>query len=292
MTLLGEMFPADPVIIGRMLAPMALRQVRWCRPANGANSSRPSIAPPLPPSIPSTPPASASLKPPAAAWWVRLPWATTARLTWLEAIGQGLRVAAEKRAEAQNLILPAIKGALAQKPIQGRITVSGYEGSELLVARLLIESGADVPYVGTACRARRGQRRIGSGWMRAAPMCNTVPLWNRTSKPYSTCGPTSPSARHLSCRRPRRSQFPRSTSPTDLGAAADGPAGAGSLAQVVMAAIRNKHRFDEMSAFFEGVGSAMPPASGASSRSDRPDFKKKYAGMLAAKAKAEESVGT
>ena len=29
--------------------------------------------------------------------------------------------------------------------------MSGYEGSELLVARLLIESGADVPYVGTAC---------------------------------------------------------------------------------------------------------------------------------------------
>jgi chlorophyllide a reductase subunit Y len=33
----------------------------------------------------------------------------------------------------------------------GTITLSGYEGSELLVARLLIESGADVPYVGSAC---------------------------------------------------------------------------------------------------------------------------------------------
>ena len=29
--------------------------------------------------------------------------------------------------------------------------MSGYEGSELLVARLLVESGADVRYVGTAC---------------------------------------------------------------------------------------------------------------------------------------------
>jgi hypothetical protein len=29
--------------------------------------------------------------------------------------------------------------------------VSGYEGSELLVARLLVESGADLRYVGTAC---------------------------------------------------------------------------------------------------------------------------------------------
>jgi chlorophyllide a reductase subunit Y len=32
-----------------------------------------------------------------------------------------------------------------------RITLSGYEGSELLVARLLVESGADLRYVGTAC---------------------------------------------------------------------------------------------------------------------------------------------
>ena len=54
-------------------------------------------------------------------------------------------------AEGQNAVLPAIKGALAAAPIKGTITLSGYEGSELLVARLLIESGAEVPYVGTAC---------------------------------------------------------------------------------------------------------------------------------------------
>jgi chlorophyllide a reductase subunit Y len=30
------------------------------------------------------------------------------------------------------------------------MVVSGYEGSELLVARLLIEAGAEIPYVGTA----------------------------------------------------------------------------------------------------------------------------------------------
>ena len=52
---------------------------------------------------------------------------------------------------AENAVLPVIDGALAAVPIEGRVTISGYEGSELLVARLLIESGADVPYVGTAC---------------------------------------------------------------------------------------------------------------------------------------------
>jgi chlorophyllide a reductase subunit Y len=40
---------------------------------------------------------------------------------------------------------------LAANRIDARINVSGYEGSELLVARLLIEAGAEVPYVGTAC---------------------------------------------------------------------------------------------------------------------------------------------
>ena len=56
---------------------------------------------------------------------------------------------------AKNKWLPAIRGVLAANPIKARITVSGYEGSELLVARLLVESGADVRYVGTACPATR-----------------------------------------------------------------------------------------------------------------------------------------
>jgi hypothetical protein len=41
-----------------------------------------------------------------------------------------------------------------------------------------------------------------------------------------------------------------------------GAAGAGSLAQVVNAALASKERFDRMTAFFEGVGAATPPASG------------------------------
>ena len=59
-------------------------------------------------------------------------------------------------------------------PIKGRITLSGYEGSELLVGRLLVESGADVRYVGTACprtawsRARPRVAR-GQGRARAVP---------------------------------------------------------------------------------------------------------------------------
>jgi chlorophyllide a reductase subunit Y len=46
-----------------------------------------------------------------------------------------------------------MRGVLASQKINGRITLSGYEGSELLVARLLIECGADLRYVGSACPA-------------------------------------------------------------------------------------------------------------------------------------------
>ena len=66
--------------------------------------------------------------------------------------GPGPRTSRRENIEAaKNAALPAIRDALAARRIDGRITVSGYEGSELLVARLLIESGAEVPYVGTAC---------------------------------------------------------------------------------------------------------------------------------------------
>ena len=41
-----------------------------------------------------------------------------------------------------------------------------------------------------------------------------------------------------------------------------GPAGAGSLAQVINGAIANKSRFDEMNTFFEGVGEGYAAAFG------------------------------
>ena len=70
---------------------------------------------------------------------------------WLEAIGQATGRSAAQIDAAKAQTLPAIRAALEAHRIQARITVSGYEGSELLVARQLIEAGAEVPYVGTAC---------------------------------------------------------------------------------------------------------------------------------------------
>ncbi len=154
-TLLGEMFPADPVGIGRMLEPMGLaagpvvptREWRELFSAFDCAAVA-AIHPFYTASIREFESAGRAIVGSA-------PVGHDGTAAWLESIGKACNISADRIAAAQNAILPAIRGALAAKPIRGRITVSGYEGSELLVARLLIESGADVPYVGTAAPRTR-----------------------------------------------------------------------------------------------------------------------------------------
>jgi chlorophyllide a reductase subunit Y len=71
-----------------------------------------------------------------------------------------------------------------------------------------------------------------------------------------------------------------------------GPAGAGSLADVINAAIGNKARFDAMSEFFDGVGRGPNAGVWEDVPRDHPEFRAKYQAMLAARAKAEESTAT
>ena len=72
-----------------------------------------------------------------------------------------------------------------------------------------------------------------------------------------------------------------------------GVAGAGSLAQVINAAIANKGRFDAMKAFFEGVGDAHAAGVWQDVPQDRPEFRENYKRQvikLAKKRKAEEMI--
>ncbi len=64
-----------------------------------------------------------------------------------------------------------------------------------------------------------------------------------------------------------------------------GMMGAGSLAEVVNAAIASKPRFDAMRDFFEGVGAGHAAGVWQEQPVDRPDFREKYARALAIKAK-------
>ena len=292
-TLLGEMFPADPMGIGLMLEPLGLAAgptvpTREWRELYAALDG--AVIAAIHPFY------TASVREFEAAGRAVVGSAPVGRdgtAAWLAAIGAATGASADQIAAAQNAVLPAIDAALKAKPIKGRITVSGYDGSELLVARLLIESGADVPYVGTAC-PRTPWSEPDREWLAA----RGVRVQYRASLEQDIAaveefGPdlaigTTPVVQHAKARAIPALYFTNLISARPL----MGPAGAGSLAQVVNAAIGNKARFDRMQAFFEGVGTGHAAGIWEDTPTDRPKFKAKYAAQNAAAAKAAEAIGS
>ncbi len=202
-TLLGEMFPADPMIIGAMLEPMGLaagpvvptREWRELYAALDCAAVA-AIHPFYTASIREFEVAGRTVVGSA-------PVGHDGTEAWLQAIGTATNVPQALIDAAKNRMLPAIKGALAKMPIKGRITLSGYEGSELLVARLLVESGADLRYVGTAC-PRTAWSDADRQWLEAKGTCSSAPRSNRISRRCTSGSPTWRSAPRRSC-RPRRS---------------------------------------------------------------------------------------
>lgn len=253
--LLGEMFPADPVGIGMMLEPMGLaagpvvptREWRELYAALDCAAVA-AIHPFYTASVREFETAGRRIVPSA-------PVGHDGTEAWLQAIGTACNVPQAMIDAAKNKWLRAIRGALSAKPIRGRITVSGYEGSELLVARLLVESGAEVPYVGTAC-PRTPWSAPDLEWLQA----RGVHVQYRASLEQD-----------LAAMRECRPDLAIGTTPvvqaakettipalyfTNLISARPlmGPMGAGSLAQVINAAIANKGRFDTMREFFGETG--------------------------------------
>ncbi len=292
-TLLGEMFPADPVGIGHMLEPLGLaagpvvptREWRELYTAlDGAVVA--AIHPFYTASVREFEAAGRKVVGSA-------PVGCDGTAAWLESIGQATGASADQIAAAQNAILPAIKGALGAMPINGRITVSGYEGSELLVARLLIESGADVPYVGTACPQTKWSD-VDRAWLEAKGVrVNYRASLEEDIAAVEEFGPdlsigTTPVVQHAKAKAIPALYFTNLISARPL----MGPAGAGSLAQVVNAAMANKERFDRMTEFFEGVGEGHSTGIWEDTPTDRPKFKARYAAQNAAAAKAAEAIGS
>ncbi|MFN4202443.1 MAG: chlorophyllide a reductase subunit Y [Tabrizicola sp.] len=293
-TLLGEMFPADPMMIGAMLAPMGLAAgpVVPCREWRELYAALESgvvaaIHPFYTAAIREFQAAGRKIVGSA-------PVGHDGTMDWLAAIGEAYGVAAGQVAAAQNAFGPAIKGALAANPIKGRITLSGYEGSELLVARLLIESGADVPYVGTAC-ARNEWSAADRDWLetRGCVVKYRASLEDDLAameafQPDLAIG-TTPVVQKAKERAIPSLYFTNLISARPL----MGPAGAGSLAQVVNAAMGNKARMEGMKTFFEGVGSADAAGIWEGAPNLRPDFRaihQKKLDKAAKAAKAEEMI--
>jgi len=292
-TLVGEMFPADPVIIGRMLEPMGLAAgpvvpTREWRELYAALDC--AVVGAIHPFY------TASIREFEAAGRPIVgsaPVGHDGTEAWLQAIGNAANVPQAKIDMVKNIMLPAIKGGLARMPIKGRITLSGYEGSELLVARLLVESGADLRYVGTAC-PRTVWSEPDCQWLEA----HGVHVQYRASleqdlaamhewKPDLAIGttPVVQAAKELSI---PGLYFTNLISARPL----MGPAGAGSLAQVINAAIANKSRFDEMKAFFGDAGTGHATGVWESAHGvpqDRPEFKAETRRLLEKQAKKRKA---
>ncbi|RZL36969.1 MAG: chlorophyllide a reductase subunit Y [Rubrivivax sp.] len=254
-SLLGEMFPADPVVLGMLLEPMGLAAgpvvpTREWRELYAALDC--SVVAAIHPFY------TACVREFEAAGRPVIgsaPVGHDGTEAWLQAIGMAANVPQANIDAAKQRFLPAIKAALARAPIKGRVTVSGYEGSELLVARLLIESGAEVPYVGTACPRTRWSDPDRE-WLQA----RGVHVQYRASleqdlaavaefKPDLAIG-TTPVVQKAKQMALPSLYFTNLISARPL----MGPAGAGSLATVVNAAMANKHRFDQMREFFGETG--------------------------------------
>ncbi len=295
-SLVGEMFPVDPMTIGAMLEPMGLAAgpvtpVREWRELYSALDCA----------------AVAAIHPFYTASFREFeragrpivgsaPVGHDGTDEWLQAIGKTCNVAQDKIDAVRNTMLPAIRAALAATPIKGRITLSGYEGSELLVGRLLVESGADLRYVGTAC-PKTPYSAEDAEWLRS----KGVYVQYRASleqdlaamhefQPDLAIG-TTPVVQKAKETSIPALYFTNLISARPL----MGPAGAGSLAQVINGAIANKPRFDKMTAFFEGVGKSDTAGVWEDTPSDKSvAFRKKNAARnkINNAVDAGEAVGT
>ena len=289
--LIGELFPADPPGVSALLAPMGL----GVAPALPSREWRDQYA--------ALDCAVAAAVHPFYAATVREfraagrpvvgggPVGVDGTAAWLDAVGAAAGVSADA---AKARALPAIKAALEAAPIRARITVSGYEGSELLVARLLVEAGAEVPYVGTACPRTEwsdGDRE----WLEA----RGIHVQFRASleqdleamlevRPDLAVG-TTPLVQKAKELGIPALYFTNMVSARPL----FGPAGAASLAGIVAAQTKGAERFRRMVGFFEGVGSGVAAGYGFPGKPVEPKgFRERVQKQAAAKARAREAVGT
>jgi chlorophyllide a reductase subunit Y len=285
-TLVGEMFPADPVGIGMMLEPMGLAAGpvvptrEWRELYSALDCAVVAAIHPF---------YTASFREFELAGRPIVgsaPAGVDGTAAWLDAIADAAGVPAEKRDAAKNRMLPAIRGALAAMPIKGRITLSGYEGSELIVARLLIESGAEVPYVGTAC-PRTPYSEADRAWLEA----KGVHVQYRASleqdlAAFEAFAPDLAIGTTPVVQKAKEARTP-ALYITNLISARPlmGPAGAGSLAQVVNAALASRDRFAAMVDFFAGTGTGDASGIWEDTPKPQPKFKERYAKRMDALAK-------
>ncbi|NDJ61030.1 MAG: chlorophyllide a reductase subunit Y [Chloroflexi bacterium] len=150
LVLLGEVFPADPLAIDALLRQMGVEATITLPGRSIDDLRRAGRAGALAPQHPFYRETMALYR----AWDTPIvggaPVGVSGSYAWLKAVGSLLdldpalvtQVAEAEREQAQAI--------LAAQPLSGRVLVTGYEGTEIAYARLLVEAGAEVPYVSTS----------------------------------------------------------------------------------------------------------------------------------------------
>ena len=254
--MVGEIFPVDAITIGRMLQPMGLKAgpvipTREWRELYAALDC--AAVAMLHPFYAAT---AREFKAAGRPLLGSAPVGVEGTRDWLAHLGDVMNLPKKRIDAAINAQLSAIRGVLQENPIDACITLSGYEGSELIVARLLIESGANVRYVGTAC-AKSDWSIHDCEWLESrgvsvkfrASLEDDLYAMN-TFEPDIAIGTTPVVQRAKELSIPSL-YFTNLISARPL----MGVAGAGSLAQVINTAIAGRERFEAMESFFAGVGS-------------------------------------
>jgi chlorophyllide a reductase subunit Y len=148
--LLGEVFPADPLLIDAVLRRMGVTETIFLPGRSLDDFRRAGRAGALAPLHPFY---KESMNV-ARTWGMPIvggaPVGISGTYAWLKSLGSILgldpvlvqQVADEEREKATALV--------AARPLSGKVMVTGYEGTELAYARMLVEAGAEVPYVSTS----------------------------------------------------------------------------------------------------------------------------------------------
>jgi chlorophyllide a reductase subunit Y len=295
-SLIGELFPADPPGIAAMLAPMGLGvapqlPAREWRDLYAALDC--TVAAAVHPFY------TASVREYAAAGRPVVgsgPVGVDGTAAWLENIGKAANVSAAQIDAAKARALGPLAGVLAANRINSTITVSGYEGSELLVARLLVECGARVPYVGTAC-PRTPWSDADREWLEA----RGVHIQYRASleqdmqammdvRPDLALG-TTPLVQKAKELGIPAIYFTNMVSARPL----FGIPGIASMAGIIATQTKGADRFAKMVSFFDGVGSGDNTGYGWQGKPEaHPDYRAKNQKLRLAKAKAaaNQSMGS
>jgi chlorophyllide a reductase subunit Y len=258
-SLIGELFPADPPGVAALLAPMGLSlapgmPAREWRDLYGALDC--TVAAAVHPFYTATIRefASAGRRIVGSA-----PVGLDGTAAWLESIGKAAGVGAAAIDAAKAKALPAIKAVQDSNRVTARMVVSGYEGSELLVARLLMEAGAEIPYVGTAL-PRTEWSNADREWLEArgthvqyrASLEQDIAAM-RDVKPDLALG-TTPLVQAAKEQGTPAVYFTNMVSARPL----FGAAGAASLPAIVAAQTAGRERFGRMIEFFETPKPAKP----------------------------------